>query len=164
MKKDQGPSFATIVGWLKKPPPKKPPPPPPRVIAVRATPPPGQFTLVGELTPCWLTTAVPLISNFAVAASPLSVSGVTAMVKDGMLPPVPKKASRISDACWNCRKVTGDRPRATTLSSRQVHCAFDWSTYAARLSLKNLSMIPLGMNSRAKSAIGTSRSTPFTKG
>ena len=107
--------------------------------------------------PCWLTTAVPLISNRALEISPLWVSGVTTMLNEGRLPPFGKKASRISWACWNWRRVTGERSRATLLSGRQVQGVLDWSTKGARCWVKNLSMMPLGANNRAKSASATSR-------
>ena len=52
-------------------------------------------------------TTVPPVSNLA--RPPATDGGRIAKVTTGMLPPVWKKASRISAARWNSRNVDGDR-------------------------------------------------------
>src|SRR5215813_9445042 len=111
-----------------------------------------------------LVTAVPPISIFAVALGPAMALGFTANDTIGRLPPLWKKASRISAARWKSRIAPGVNERATALSCRHVHCGLDMSAYGARYCLKNPSMMPFGLNTRAKSASGTSRSLPRVKG
>src|SRR5215470_3943761 len=74
-----------------------------------------------------LATAVPPISNFAVAFGPAIALGFTANEIIGRLPPLWKKASRISAAFWKSRIAPGENERATALSVRHAHCAFDVS-------------------------------------
>ncbi|MNL87610.1 hypothetical protein D3C87_2168440 [compost metagenome] len=71
----------------------------------------------------------------ALAASAESAVGVTTIWKEGRLPPVGKKASLISLARWNSRKVVGESARATRLSTRQFHWALEVSTNGSSRSL-----------------------------
>ena len=128
------------------------------VMDASPAPAPGHCTVAGakDAVPCWATTLVPLIASVAVWASLLSVSGLTSNDTFGTLPPDGKNASRISAAYWNWRSVVSESLRAGFGFHTQTLPV--WLTSGSRLAAKNLSIVPFGAKSLAKSAIGTSRS------
>ena len=129
-----------------------------RVIEVMPPPEPGQGNVAGAVVEGWDTMLAPLTSKVADVALLLSESSLTSKFTFGAPPPVGKKASRISAACWNWRSVRSDNLRVRIAFGRQVQVLPDRLASGARLVEKNRSMIPLGANNRAKSPIGVSRS------
>src|SRR6185437_6595562 len=128
------------------------------VIEAAPAPEPGHCSAPGVALPCWATTLAPLTASVAVCASPLSVSGLTVKLRLGCVPPVGKKVSRISAACWKRRNVVTDSGLVMLEPLRQLQVLEPVLASAARLAEKNLSMTPLGAKMRAKSASGASRS------
>src|SRR5579862_6057425 len=122
------------------------------VIEAAPAPEPGQLSALGVLAPCWATTLAPLTASVAVCASPLKVSGLTVKLRFGCVPPVGKKVSRISAACWKRRRVATESGLVTLESLRQVQVLAPMLASGARLAAKKRSMTPFGAKTRAKSA------------
>ena len=100
--------------------------------------------------------APPATVSVAVVAALFSDSILTSSVTFGILPPVGKNESRISAACWNECSAASLSLRLRFGFDRQLQVLPLMFASGARFAEKNLSMMPLGANKRAKSASGTS--------
>ncbi len=87
---------------------------------------------------------LPLASSLACVASPVSVRGVTENVTAGIVPPVEKKASRISAARWNSRRVATEKTAGNLIVDPPSPLWPERSARLARCCVKNRSKAPLG--------------------
>ena len=108
-------------------------------------------------------TTVPPVSNLA--RPPAQDSGdASPMLPSAALPPAWKNASRIPPRAGTRAASSATDKRLPQRPAARSTARFDVSACGARYWLKNLSITPFGLNMRAKSASGTSRSLPRVNG